>query len=78
MNTKTLILRAATADSPLSRPAVARIWQQVTGAKIDKRMQEEYFGKYGDRDGELTYVTLEEMMMNELVADGTLVQLNAK
>lgn len=77
-NMKNIILRTATADSPLTRPAVARIWQAVTGNKMNTNHLNDAFNKFSENGDDLPYKILEDMMIADLASDRMLPTLSVK
>lgn len=74
---KTLFQKSFLKNDPLNKESVAKIWMEVTGARIDKIMQTDYIATR-TTDGFLDPTALENMMINELVTNKVLTPLTQK
>jgi hypothetical protein len=77
VNVKTLFQKSLIRNDPLNKESVAKIWMEVTGERIDKIKQTDYIATRTTQ-GYLDPIALENMLINELVANKVLMSLSPK
>lgn len=69
-------------DSPLTTIAINKIWKEILGKKINKKLIIDALSKFSTEDNNgdpiLPYKILESMIIKALIENKTLTQLNPK